>query len=447
MRHHRRMTRTIHGSRAKPAILILHGGIDLYGSDVAEAKAAAQGSAGTLEVHDVSQSPPPLSEFDFVVHIGTDMDAQSRVSGISFGGEFIYRSDYVGWSRALWSGKSSSTEWAIESSPFSSLVRQELSAWVRLSSDPGLDGAPETPVLNVRTGSILVSEGATDVGAGVGFIYPRLDDHSAETPVWWMLPKTANKSRWIRGAIEYLNTLNPEKFPLRSQWNELPPYMPPEELAASERLHDLKRQLEEKTAELQRMIGDAEKELTRTSSQATANERLLVSANDDELVNAVQRALKALGFQNVQNPDPDRKLAGKRRREDLNFTYENGVCIAEVKGSKGGAAEGAVTQLIQHEVNYVAENGKKPDRKWMIVNQFRTSAPRDRRPPLESAQATLNSFAENDGLIIDTAQLLELQLDVAKGNRSADDVRAHLWNARGRLDDPPLPSENPPPSS
>lgn len=442
------MTRTIHGSRAKPAILILHGGIEMYAPEVAEAKIAAQELAGTLEVHDAKHSPP-LSEFDLVVHIGTLMSARSNVSGLSFGGAFGLDRAHFGWAVVEWSRRSSSTEWIIEPSPFSSLVRQELSTWVRLSSDPALDEVSETHVLNLGPGSPLVSSNSSEGGVVAGLLYPRLDDHSAETPIWWMLPKTANKSRWIRGAIEYLNTLNPEKFPLRSQWNDLPPYMPPDELAASKRLRDLKRQLEEKTSELQRMIAVAEKELADASSQATASERLLVSANDEELVDAVQRALEALGFQNVTNPDPDRKLAGKQRREDLNFRHENGeVCIAEVKGSKGGAAEGAVTQITQHEVNYVAEHdGTRPDRKWLIVNQFRARPPSDRRPPLESAQATLDSFAENDGLIIDTSQLLELQLDVAKGERTAEDVRVHLWNSRGRLDDPPLPSERSPRTS
>lgn len=117
------------------------------------------------------------------------------------------------------------------------------------------------------------------------------------------------------------------------------------------------------------------------------------------------------------------------------------MCLVEIKGTTTGAKEAAVSQLQRHAMKYVVDTNVVPTRLWLIVNQFREKHPGARTAPLGSAQGLVDEFAKSGGLVFDTAQLLELVLEVEKGSRTPDDVRELLWSVTGRLGDPPMPSE------
>jgi len=74
-----------------------------------------------------------------------------------------------------------------------------------------------------------------------------------------------------------------------------------------------------------------------------------------------------------------------------------------------------------------------PDAQWYIVNQFRDRDPGTRPEILRGQDADVDAFADDDGLVIDTRTLFRLRKDVAEGSLAAEEARATLRAARGRL--------------
>lgn len=163
--------------------------------------------------------------------------------------------------------------------------------------------------------------------------------------------------------------------------------------------------------------------------------RRLLTANDDELVDAVALALSGLGF-HVTNEDDERVDVGRGKAHDLNVEDPDSAetrIIAEVKGFTKGA-RGALAQAQQHILRFAtAHGGETPDRCWLILNHFREHDPDERPPLLQGADDDIAIFTENGGVLIDTRDLFRLFRQVERAGLSQAEARSLLRNGNGRL--------------
>jgi len=252
--------------------------------------------------------------------------------------------------------------------------------------------------------------------------------NSAEEVVY--LPTGVEPSRaWIALAFERWSESDPEAFPTAAHWTRHPEWMTADERAALEDVATAERNLSQATQRLEHELSEARRVLEDRHGEANASQRLLLSATGDELVHAVAVALREVGFE-VEIRD---ESGGRQKFEDLRVRDEAWTAIGEVKGYGKGASTTDVMKLQRFSKEYQCEMSVFPDAQWYIVNQFRDRDPGTRPEILRGQDADVDAFADDDGLVIDTRTLFRLRKDVAEGSLAAEEARATLRAARGRL--------------
>ncbi|WP_205873460.1 hypothetical protein [Mycobacterium camsae] len=243
--------------------------------------------------------------------------------------------------------------------------------------------------------------------------------------------------RWIALALERWATKEPLAFPAGPEWSHREEWITGAERDAAREVESAQRELDETTERLSRQVAKVEAELQERRRNADANERLILTASDHQLVQAVANSLRQLGF-DVE----DRDARGARQKmEDLRIRDGGWTAIGEVKGYTGGGSTTDLLKLSRFTQAYQQEVGRFPDAQWYIVNQFRERDPSTRRQLLWGQDEDVEAFAENDGLVIDTRSLFHIARDHAEGRIDADTARALLIQARGRFEYPP-PAES-----
>jgi hypothetical protein len=105
--------------------------------------------------------------------------------------------------------------------------------------------------------------------------------------------------------------------------------------------------------------------------------------------------------------------------------------MVEVRGYKRGAQLKDLLRLGRFRTRFVQEEFRLPNAMWYVVNQFAEDDPAARPPVLSANPNEMATFAEDDGMAIDTADLLRLWLAVQAGIRSTDEVRSALVRLTG----------------
>jgi hypothetical protein len=175
-----------------------------------------------------------------------------------------------------------------------------------------------------------------------------------------------------------------------------------------------------------------EAELIDAKQSAETSERLLLTAQRDDLVNAIAKCLSDLEF-DVENMD---EVHTDERLEDLRVTSpgQGWTALAEVKGYSGGARSNDLMKFGRYWVRYIEEEGRRPDAGWYVVNQFLGDDPSTRRPILSGNEIALSTFRDDyNGLAIDTAHLFRLWMAVKDGRLTAAEARSRLMQTRGRF--------------
>jgi hypothetical protein len=173
--------------------------------------------------------------------------------------------------------------------------------------------------------------------------------------------------------------------------------------------------------------------LQEAKRSADASERRLLTGQGNDLTSVVSECLSEIGF-TVRNMDEVYPVGD--RREDLQIAESQGVewiGLVEVRGYRGGAQIRDLLRIQRFRTRYVRDNDKDVNALWYIVNQFIGDDPASRPPVLASNDAELETFAEDGGLVIDTAHLFRLWMAVRDGRIEARDVRSRLMQASGRL--------------
>jgi hypothetical protein len=169
--------------------------------------------------------------------------------------------------------------------------------------------------------------------------------------------------------------------------------------------------------------------------RANRHERGLLTAQGDDLVDAVRACLEEIGF-HVVNVDQEIATKGDRR-EDLRISDHDRpdwVAIAEVRGYKRGAQLNDLLRISRFVARYVQEAGRMPDASWYIVNHNMDQDPSIRPTPLASNPTEVTTFVDGNGLIIDTRFLFKKLMEVRSGLIESRDLRLALISGTGVID-------------
>jgi len=248
----------------------------------------------------------------------------------------------------------------------------------------------------------------------------------------WILPSYASPKLWSRLAVSQWQEVAPERFPPPADWKSSRAWRTPAEaevLAA-------KQALEEERERVLSDLGAREVELDLHAEarqiEADRRERLLLTARGEKLVDIVKLALEEIGF-GVRAMDevfPKGDL-----REDLRISSPEGSkweAIVEVRAYSGGASVTDLMRLQRFAQRYETDERHSPNACWYIVNQFIGKDPATRPQVLSSQPDEVAYFVDTyNGLLIDTAELFKLWLQVQSGRLTADSLRTKLMAMRG----------------
>lgn len=241
----------------------------------------------------------------------------------------------------------------------------------------------------------------------------------------WALPSYADFTVWLDASLAEWRDRYPDRFP--RAWTEQERWLTFAEA-------ELVRERAALETEWQRVQSDMDSRAAALDSrqlgvqqEAVHGRRRLLTAQGDDLVEAVSEALVELGIE-VENMDS--KFPPSDRREDLRVTCSEKPgweALVEVKGYGGGAQLGDLLKIDRHAQRYANEKGGGPAICWYIANQFVNQAPADRPVMLSSNPEELKAFREERLLaLIDTAQLFVLAESVVAGKRSREAARRML---------------------
>lgn len=266
-------------------------------------------------------------------------------------------------------------------------------------------------------------------------IAARFRRNHAVAECWALPPDVKLHAEWVRAALRHWREIAPERFQQIPGWERQREWLTVEESQIDRELVEVRDELAEITVRLQQERERLTARLTEARIRAERGLRRLLTANDDELVDAVAAALSRLGFDVI---DVDEEIAEKGDRvEDLRVTdpdVDGWIALVEVKGTTGGAPSSGLQQIWKDVIRYVRAGHPEPDAVWYVVNQFRGQDPRVRPAIFTSKEDELDAFAEGGGLAIDTAELFRLVRLVEDNELEHVEARRRLRETTGRFE-------------
>lgn len=230
---------------------------------------------------------------------------------------------------------------------------------------------------------------------------------------YWSLPyETADRLRWMEFFFKVMKTTHPEAFPadqvgLTDDWRT------PAEIAAARAVNIHQAETEAILVERERERLRLEEQRNAATAAAEEEERLLLTAHGDPLTERVAEVLRKFGF-DVEDRDTYAAKTQSSKKEDLRITHPttgdpDWVCLVEVKGFTRGAKANAIQQIQKAAGIFEGVNGRPPSALWYVVNHHRNDPAQTRPEALESNPDELALFAADNGLVIDTKWLFQLE--------------------------------------
>jgi hypothetical protein len=378
-------------------------------------------------------------EFDCAVVFGDAPPLESHMYVIQFGGAFLFTQTE---GQTTWKvearGRSVAQEFMVDDlpAPISSLVQSDLLPQLRENASH--------PTLSQRAARWKDDPGPENWGTFSAFLRDadaqRLAGRFArdgDGPEWWWIPAvTPQATKWVAVALEQWAEKDAARFPSGPAWRDLEAWRTPEESSAAAEVENVERRRVELLQSLAIAAAEAETKLRDFTAVADANERRLLTAQGEDLVEEVAVTLREFGFE-VEDVDRTRAKPGDHL-EDLRVVDpghgDKWIALCEVRGYSGGAQLNDLLRLGRFEKRFFTETGTAPSAIWYVVNHSLKSSPDARQEPLASNPAEVLTFGEGDGLVIDTRALFRLRMSVRRQDTSADEVRRLLREARGLLD-------------
>jgi hypothetical protein len=247
-----------------------------------------------------------------------------------------------------------------------------------------------------------------------------------------VLPQIARKADFLlRLLAECLPTTAPHLFPHieKGRWTSKPEY----ELAkVLEYMTEQEMVRQRATAEIGALHG-------KIAAERAANGWLhdLIAGTDAQLVEAVKKALKTLGFEKVIDVDVERDKEGKSRREDLQIHDQSMALVVDIKGLGNFPSDADATQSHKHATLRSQERKSFQVQGLTIINHQRYLPPLDRDNAMPFRQEILD-FAEEMKVGLMTAwDLYRLTINAARLGWKPEHTRPVLYGI-GRI--VPVPS-------
>lgn len=248
----------------------------------------------------------------------------------------------------------------------------------------------------------------------------------------WSLPfADLNVVAWVKAALKQWHKKDPIRFPINPGWEHQSEWMTQVESELAGKIDQL---LQERHAYLAQSEGQ-ERQLRAHLQQATmaadSGERRLLTAQDESLVEAVAAAFRELG---LETQDMDQVFPANDRREDLRVRVPGDtewVAICEVKGYYKGAKINDLLKVGRFRARFIQEQQRAPGACWYVVNSYVQDDPTVRGKPLGANSEEVETFAEDGGLVLGTADLFRLLMAVRTGKLSAADAQSRLRKATG----------------
>lgn len=222
--------------------------------------------------------------------------------------------------------------------------------------------------------------------------------------VGWLPNVDINQAVWVELLVTQWAQSDKEAFPSFGDWTASPEWMVAEEEQILSQIQALEQKKKELLIDIDKRIGQLTTELALAKANANKRQRRLITAQGEELVDAVAEALKDIGF-NVTHVDD--LIVGKGpKREDLRLSHLDEVgkewnAIVEVRGYDRSGGKTADLQRLARFANlYAKETGQAPDKRIYVVNGELELLPSQRQEPLASATEDLQIFSESDGILI-----------------------------------------------
>lgn len=190
-----------------------------------------------------------------------------------------------------------------------------------------------------------------------------------------ILPQMPAAHQFIVQLLEdWCSQWNPALFPCleSNRWVHWPEYEIPRVVELQKEIEKVRAEAEEKVKKLQAEIEILQKE--------NADWYTLLQGTGDELVQAVIRSLKRLGFQKIVDVDSEAEREGKKseRREDIQIHDRSPVLIIDVKGVQGHPDDDESRQAEKHAYMRMKEWNRTDVQPLTIINHQRHLPPHDR---------------------------------------------------------------------
>ncbi|GAA4560478.1 hypothetical protein [Pseudonocardia xishanensis] len=262
---------------------------------------------------------------------------------------------------------------------------------------------------------------------------------SDTSPEWWWLPEDApQKEEWIRAAFSSWSRKRPALFDgITLSWLEDAEWMTTDELSARRAINEAERELAELIAQKQKDLEQLRLDREAAEERASQGDRRLLTAQSNELKDAVADALASIGLR-VKDSDVLREAEDLPLLEDLQVsTGPDWTAIVEVKGySKSSGKTADFQKIARAATQFERSAGRAPDARWYVINQSFSKAPPDRPQVLAGAQMDLDEFVKDCGLVLDTRDLFRLLQAVKSEAINIEEAQRMLIGSVGRFSYP-----------
>jgi hypothetical protein len=262
-----------------------------------------------------------------------------------------------------------------------------------------------------------------------GVILPDLEEQEQTTGLIFVFPQVERRADLVIELVDrVLPSMAPRLFPDAdgSRWTRLPEYDLPG-------IGELRNEINQVEGAARARVRELEEQIKAERSRFGFLHDLLTTT-DDDLVQAVIRALEVIGFKDVRDADADAKSAGETGplREDLRIMDAVVPVLVEVKGINGLPKEAQSLQVTKYLVPRMREWQRSDLRGLAIINHQR-GLPGLERENEHVFQADVLASAEEQGFgLLTTWDLFRLVRGFLVHGWRHDDI-AGLFVTAGRI--------------
>lgn len=228
--------------------------------------------------------------------------------------------------------------------------------------------------------------------------------------VAWLPNPRFVRHKWVALLLREWAASDPDALSDFRTWEESEQWMTPSQRQIIGQIEEASGQREAAVEEFNSRIDDLEISLAEGTRDANENERRLITAQGQALVDEVVKCFAGMGF-GVHDVDAELD-PNAPRREDLRLTDPDDpewIAIVEVRGySRSSGRSRDLIRMSRFAELFNQETEQFPSKRIYVVNGETELPPDQRAVPLASALEDVEIFAESNGLVIWSLDLFRL---------------------------------------